>query len=137
MTTETAQIWQRTWFILGQCNLRIVALIVFTALVVMALSSTDMIPLNALVWCTLGISVASASSAAISHLLDERGDRILARSRSRPLPAHRVNRREALICALRLAVVSMLVLAPLVNVLTAALTLLGLIGYAIVDTAWL
>ncbi|HLR87522.1 MAG TPA: heme o synthase [Wenzhouxiangella sp.] len=137
MTTATAQIWQRTRFFLGLCKLRIVALIVFTALVGMALATPGMIPLNALVWGTLGIGMASASAAAINHLLDERADRIMARTRNRPLPTHRVNRREALIFALSLAVVSMLVLALLVNVLTAALTLVGLIGYAIVYTAWL
>src|SRR5690625_330539 len=137
MTTATAQIWQRTRFFLGLCKLRIVALIVFTALVGMALATPGMIPLNALVWGTLGIGMASASAAAINHLLDERADRIMARTRNRPLPTHRVNRREALVFALALGIVSMLVLALLVNVLTAALTLVGLIGYAIVYTAWL
>lgn len=137
MTTATAAIWQRTRFFLGLCKLRIVALIVFTALVGMAMATPGMIPLNALIWGTLGIGMASSSAAAINHLLDERADRIMARTRHRPLASDRLKRREALIFALVLGALSMLILGLLVNRLTAILSFIGLIGYAIIYTAWL
>src|SRR5690625_1687484 len=98
MTTATAQIWQRTRFFLGLCKLRIVALIVFTALVGMALATPGMIPLNALVWGTLGIGMASASAAAINHLLDERADRIMAHPQPAPANPSGQPPRSACIC---------------------------------------
>ncbi len=137
MTAATASIWQQTRFFLGLCKLKVVALIVFTAIVGMALAVPGMIPLDALVWGTLGIGIAAASAAAINHLLDERADRIMARTRNRPLPTNQLNRRQALIFALSLAAVSMLILALLVNPLTAILTFASLIGYAVIYTAWL
>lgn len=137
MTAATASIWQRTRFFLGLCKLRVVALIVFTAIVGMALSVPGIIPLGALIWGTLGIGMAAASAAAINHLLDERADRIMVRTRNRPLPTNQLNRRQALVFALVLATVSMLILSLLVNPLTAVLTFASLIGYAVVYTAWL
>jgi len=137
MTAATASIWQRTQFFLGLCKLRVVSLIVFTAVVGMALAVPGMIPIDALVWGTLGIGLAAASAAAINHLLDERADRIMARTRNRPLPTKQLNRRQALIFALTLAAVSMLILTLLVNPLTAVLTFASLIGYAVIYTAWL
>ncbi len=137
MTAATASIWQRMRFFLGLCKLRVVSLIVFTALVGMALATPGMIPLDALIWGTLGIGMAASSAAAINHLLDERADRIMARTRNRPLPTGQLNRRQALAFALLLAVVSMVILTVLVNPLTAVLTFASLIGYAVVYTAWL
>jgi len=137
MTAATASIWQRTRFFLGLCKLRVVALIVFTAVVGMALAVPGMIPIGALIWGTLGIGMAAAAAAAINHLLDERADRIMARTRNRPLPQNQLNRRQALVFALTLAGASMLILTLLVNPLTAVLTFASLIGYAVVYTAWL
>jgi len=122
---------------LALCKLRVVALIVFTAVVGMALATPGMIPLPALVWGTLGIGLAACSAAAINHLLDERADRIMARTRNRPLPQNQLDRRQVLSFALGLAVVSMTVLVVLVNPLTALLTFASLIGYAVIYTAWL
>src|SRR5699024_5877303 len=62
---------------------------------------------------------------------------IMARTRNRPLPSKQLNRRQALIFALILAAVSMLILVFLVNPLTAVLTFISLIGYAVIYTAWL
>jgi len=137
MTAATASTWQRTQFFLGLCKLRVVSLIVFTAVVGMALAVPGMIPLDALIWGNLGIGLAAASAAAINHLLDERADRIMARTRNRPLPTKQLNRRQALIFALALAAASMLILTLLVNPLTAVLTFASLIGYAVIYTAWL
>ena len=55
---------------------RVVALIVFTAVVGMFLSIQGMIPLSALIFGGLGIGLAAASGAAFNHLLDRRADRL-------------------------------------------------------------
>jgi len=122
---------------LALCKLKVVALIVFTAIVGMALSVPGMVPLQPLVIGSLGIGLAASSAAAINHLLDARADLIMARTRNRPLPKGELNQRQVVIFALVLAVISMVLLVVFINVLTAVLTFASLIGYAVVYTAWL
>jgi protoheme IX farnesyltransferase len=112
-------------------------LIVFTAIVGMVLASPGMVPLPALLFGTLGIGLASASAAAFNHVLDRRIDEQMARTRRRPLPTGHLDKRQAVVFACVLAIASMLVLWPLVNALTAALTFCSLIGYAMIYTMWL
>jgi len=122
---------------LALCKLKVVGLIVFTAVVGMALSVPGWIPLDALVFGSLGIGLAAASAAAINHLLDARIDRIMTRTRHRPLPRGHLSQFQVLGFALALALASMILLAVLVNPLTAVLTFVSLIGYALIYTAWL
>jgi protoheme IX farnesyltransferase len=49
---------------------RVVALIVFTAIVGTLLASPGMPPLGALVWGNLGVALAAGCAAAINHVLD-------------------------------------------------------------------
>jgi heme o synthase len=116
---------------------RVVSLIVFTAVVGMLLAVPGAPPLGALLWGTLGIACASACAATLNHVLDRRIDAQMARTRGRPLPRGKLTERQALIFAAILGTVSMSVLAFLVNPLTALLTFLSLIGYAVVYTVWL
>src|SRR5204862_305937 len=116
---------------------KVVALITFTAVVGTLLASPGLPPLDALVWGNLGIALPAASAAAINHVLDRRIDAQMARTRARPLPTGALSERQALAFAALLGVSSMGVLAFLVNLLTAVLTFLSLIGYAVVYTVWL
>src|SRR5256884_776428 len=116
---------------------KVVALITFTAVVGTLLASPGLPPLDALVWGNLGIALAAACAAAINHVLDRRIDAQMARTRARPLPTGALSERQALAFAALLGVSSMGVLAFLVNLLTAVLTFLSLIGYAVVYTVWL
>jgi protoheme IX farnesyltransferase len=116
---------------------KVVALITFTAVVGTLLASPGLPPLAALVWGNLGIALAAACAATINHVLDRRIDEQMARTRARPLPSGTLSERRALIFAAVLGVTSMALLAFLVNLLTAALTFLSLIGYAVVYTVWL
>ena len=56
---------------------------------------------------------------------------------ARPLPTGLLTQRDALTFAAILGTTAMLILGFLINILTAVLTLLSLIGYAVVYTAWL
>ena len=116
---------------------RVVALITFTAVVGVLLASPGWPPLGPLLWGTLGIALASGCAAAINHVLDRRFDEQMARTQFRPLPTRQLTERRALIFAAVLGVVAMTILAFLVNLLTAALTFVSLIGYAVVYTVWL
>ncbi|HET9049940.1 MAG TPA: heme o synthase [Chiayiivirga sp.] len=116
---------------------RIVALIVFTALIGMLMAVPAVPPLLPMIAGLAGIWLASASAAAINHLIDQRIDRVMARTAHRPLPTGQLSSRQVLMFALLLAVLSMAILLAWTNALTAVLSFAGLIGYAIVYTAWL
>ena len=116
---------------------RVVALIVFTALVGMFLAVPGWPPLDKLLLGTLGISLASASAAAINHLIDRQVDAMMARTRARPLPTGQLTVPQATVFAVVLGALAMLVLALGVNRLTAVLTFVSLIGYAVIYTVWL
>jgi heme o synthase len=116
---------------------RVVALITFTAIVGTLLASPGVPPLAALVWGNLGIALAAACAATLNHVLDRRIDEQMARTRARPLPSGALTERSALLFAAVLGVAAMSMLAFLVNLLTAVLTFLSLIGYAVIYTVWL
>ncbi len=116
---------------------RVVQLLVFTAVVGMFLATPGMVPWTALVFGSLGIGLAAASGAAVNHVLDQRADAAMARTRRRPLPSGRVNERDALAFALGLGLAGLAILTLWVNALTAALTFASLIGYAVIYTVFL
>ncbi len=116
---------------------RVVALICFTAVVGTLLASPGAPPLVPLVWGNLGIALAAACAATLNHVLDRRIDEQMARTRGRPLPSGALTERAALAFAALLGAGAMAILAFLVNPLTALLTFLSLIGYAVIYTVWL
>ena len=116
---------------------RVVQLLVFTAIVGMFLATPGMVPLDVLVFGSLGIGLAAAAGAAVNHILDQRLDAQMARTRNRPLPTGRMQEKDALAFALGLALAGLGLLALLVNALTAVLTFVSLIGYAVIYTVYL
>lgn len=119
------------------CKPKVVYLIVFTAIVGMLLSSPGALPLDTFLAATIGIGLASASGAALNHWVDQRIDIIMDRTNSRPLPQGELTSRSALIFALSLAVISMVILLIWTNTLTTLLTLMSLVGYAVIYTMFL
>ncbi|HEY1136399.1 MAG TPA: heme o synthase [Xanthomonadaceae bacterium] len=116
---------------------RVVALIVFTAFVGMFLAVPGLPPLRESVFGFFGIWLAASSAAAINHLIDQRIDRVMARTQHRPLATGALKPAQVLAFAVFLGALSMAMLISMVNPITAALTFASLIGYAIVYTAWL
>jgi len=116
---------------------RVVALIVFTALVGMFLAVPGLPPPRESVMGLLGIWLAAASAAAVNHLIDQHIDKLMARTANRPLPTGALSARQVLVFALVLGALSMVVLIVWVNLLTALLTFASLIGYAVIYTGFL
>ena len=127
-------LWREYWSLTKP---RVVALIVFTAFVGMFLAVPGLPPLRQSVFGFVGIWLAAASAAAINHLIDQRIDRVMARTANRPLATGTLKPAQVLAFAVFLGALSMTMLISMVNVITAALTFASLIGYAIVYTAWL
>ena len=127
-------VWDKYWQL---CKPKVVLLIVFTAVVGMFLSTESWVPFNAWFWGSVGIGLAAAAGAALNHWVDEEIDARMQRTQTRPLPAGELSGNQALIFALTLAALSMLILIGLVNLLTAALTLASMIGYAVIYSMFL
>jgi protoheme IX farnesyltransferase len=116
---------------------KVVALILFTAVVGMLLSTPGPIPLDLFVFGLLGIGLAAASGAVINHVVDQHIDAVMARTWNRPIPSGQMDTPHALSFAVALGAVSMLLLYLLVNPLTALLTFISLMGYAVIYTMFL
>ena len=95
MPSAASQYWELT-------KPRVVALIVFTAIVGMflAIQPGQPLPWKAIVLGSLGIWLASASAAAINHLLDQRIDVLMARTQHRPLATGSLRPVQVLVFAL-------------------------------------
>ena len=134
VTNAIAVSWQDY---IALCKLKVVSLIIFTAVVGMSLATPGMVPWDALIYGTIGIGLAACSAAAINHIVDHKIDSVMARTNRRPLPKGKVSLLNAIIFAWFLGTISMAILAFLVNPLTAGLTALSLIGYGFIYSMYL
>ncbi|TZF91503.1 heme o synthase [Cognatilysobacter lacus] len=130
MSSTPRQYWSLT-------KPRVVALIVFTAIVGMFLAVPGLPPLKESVIGFIGIWLAASSAAAINQLLDSRIDAKMARTSWRPIVVGQISPARALAFALALGALSMILLVAFVNTITALLTFASLIGYAVVYTVFL
>jgi protoheme IX farnesyltransferase len=134
MTTLTMATWSQYYKLTKP---KVVYLIVFTAMVGMLLAVDGAVPLDIFVFGLLGIGFAAASGAAINHVVDERIDQIMERTKGRPIASGDLGQRKALIFALSLGVIGIAMLLIFINVLTAVLTFFSLVGYALIYTMYL
>ena len=116
---------------------RVVALMILTALIGMCMAVPGLVPWQPLLLGNLGIALCAGAAAAINHLVDERIDQQMSRTRSRPVATGKVSQRAAALFAAILAFLGIGVLVIWINSLTAVLTVASLIGYAFVYTMFL
>ncbi len=119
------------------CKPRVVALLLVTAVVGMLLATPELVNLDILILGTLGIACAACSAAVVNHIVDERIDAVMERTQQRPMPQGHMTIRKAVVFAASLALASMMILGFFINVLTAVLTFVGLVGYAFIYTMYL
>ena len=125
--------------LLDLCKLKVVSLILLTAVVGMFLAVPApyfpdwLLVLNA----SLGIGLAAASAAVFNHVVDEKIDIQMSRTDQRPLPQGKVSRYQALVWGVLLGIVGLGILQLFVNTLTMVLTFASLIGYAVIYTLYL
>ncbi len=122
---------------LGLCKLRVVGAIVFTAVIGMFLAVPGWPPLAETLWGAIGIGLAAASAAALNHVYDREIDGKMGRTEARPLPQAQLRPSQANGFALLIGALSMVILTVFVNPLTAVLTFVSLIGYAVIYTRYL
>jgi protoheme IX farnesyltransferase len=115
---------------------RVMSLVVFTAFVGLVAAPAEPHPLIALI-AVLAIAVGAGASGALNMWFDADIDGLMRRTRSRPIPAGRVQPGEALAFGLVLAGLSVMTLGVFVNWLSAALLAFTIFFYAVVYTMWL
>ncbi|MEE8365219.1 MAG: heme o synthase [Gammaproteobacteria bacterium] len=134
MSTLSLASWSRYYQLTKP---KVVFLIVFTAMVGMLLAADGLVPLDIFVFGLLGIGLAAASGAAINHVVDAHIDRIMERTRNRPLASGDLDPKRAITFALSIGALGILLLVIFVNTLTAILTFFSLVGYALIYTMYL
>ena len=85
----------------------------------------------------VGGSLAAGAASALNCYIDRDIDQLMRRTKRRPLPAHSVTPRAALIFGLTLAVISVVLMAVFTNWLATALTAAAIFYYDVVYTLWL
>jgi protoheme IX farnesyltransferase len=115
---------------------RVMSLVVFTGLVgyLAAPGHNDVVLGFAAI---LAIAVAAGASGALNMWFDSDIDALMSRTRSRPIPAGRVPREEALMLGLTLSMLSVVTMLLAANALAAGLLAFTIFFYAVVYTMWL
>ena len=116
---------------------RVVALMTFTALIGMVLADPLMLRPARMLYGTVGITLMAAAAAAINQLADRHVDARMSRTQARPLPRGTLRAAQVLRFAALLGGGGFALLLAAVNALTAWLTLVSLLGYALVYTLYL
>ncbi len=131
-TNAASRYWAKDYFDLTK--FRLSALVVITTFVGSAVATTGALDWVRLLWTLLGTGLAATGANALNQWWEVDLDRRMARTAGRPLPSGRMTRMHALIVATTLAVSGPVVLATLVNVLTATLSIITLALYVFVYT---
>jgi protoheme IX farnesyltransferase len=117
---------------------RIMSLLLLTGACGMVVGVRGFPPLGTFVAAMVGLALACGGASALNHLLDADIDRLMGkRTEKRPVAAGRVAPSRALEFGLALSAFSFVLLASVVNPLTAALALVGNLFYVLVYTRWL
>jgi heme o synthase len=117
---------------------RIMSLLLLTGAAGMFVGDGGVPPLGELALMVAGLALACGGASALNHVLDADVDRLMGkRTERRPVAAGRVLPAQALEFGLALSAFSFVLLASLVNVVAAALALVGNLFYVLVYTRWL
>ncbi len=136
--SELSQAAGATWRdYLEMCKPRVVALMLLCAVVGMLLATPGMVPVDVLVFGTLGIALVAASAAVVNHIADAEIDMRMARTARRPVAAGRISAAPGLAFSAVLGVAGMGVLLVFINPLTAWLNLASWVGYGLIYTLFL
>ncbi|MFK8028012.1 MAG: heme o synthase [Gammaproteobacteria bacterium] len=119
------------------CKPKVVALMVFTAIVGMLMADPGNVALTTFIYATLGIGLVASSAAAINHVADSRIDAAMDRTKLRPLPSGSLSKSSVLAFAGVIGVIGMAILIIKINMITAVLTFASLVGYAVIYTMYL
>lgn len=115
---------------------RVMSLVVFTALVGLLAAPVSVHPVVG--FCAiLFIAIGGGASGALNMWWDADIDKVMKRTKGRPIPAGRVEPGEALALGLALSGLSVIMLALAANVFAGAFLAFTIFFYVVVYTMWL
>ena len=116
---------------------RIIELLLITTLPTMIVAERGLPPIWLILATLLGGALAAGGANAINMVVDRDIDKVMHRTRNRPLVTGALSPRNALIFAITLEVVAFVELWAWVNLLSAALAVSATLFYVFVYTLWL
>ncbi|UOF92644.1 heme o synthase [Fodinisporobacter ferrooxydans] len=116
---------------------RILVMLVFTSLCAAFVAQRGLPNIGKTLAMLIGLWLSSGGSAAINMWYDRDIDAMMKRTKNRPIPLGLVEPLPAFWFGILLGVLSFIELYAFVNLLTACLSLLGYIYYAVIYTMWL
>ncbi len=119
------------------CKPRVVLLMILTAMVGMCLAPSASFPVIPMILGNSGIALVAGAAAVLNHVADQHIDKLMHRTQHRPIAKGKISTKQSLYFAGLLCVSGMLILLMYINVITAILTFLSLIGYAVCYTLYL
>jgi heme o synthase len=124
-------VWVQFWRLMKP---RVVALIVFTAVIGMLLASRSLPPFALMAWATFGIFLVAGAAAAFNCLVEQKIDSAMARTRGRPTVSGTISHAQILLFSGAVGGLGLAILWHAVNPLTMWLTLATFVGYAVIYT---
>ncbi|WP_299841917.1 heme o synthase [uncultured Roseovarius sp.] len=115
---------------------RVMSLVVFTALVGLLAAPVGVHPIVGLA-AILFIAVGGGASGALNMWWDADIDRVMKRTRGRPIPAGKVTEGEAFAFGMTLSVMSVVMLALASNFVAAGLLAFTIFFYVVIYSMWL
>ena len=116
---------------------RIIYLLLITTLAAMVMAARGVPPLLLTVWTLLGGALSAASAGALNCVWDRDIDRLMNRTKLRPVARGAISARDALIFAALAQSAGFAMLYAFVNPLAAWLSLAGNAYYVVIYTMWL
>ena len=126
---RTSRVWNRSVDFLELTKPRIVSLVLITTSVGFYLGSVGVLDYGLLLQTLVGTALAAGGTLALNQLIEHKDDAKMQRTRTRPLPAARLQPREALIFGTVITAGGLVYLAGLVNVLSALVTAAIVVSY--------
>ena len=115
---------------------RVMSLVVFTTLVGMYMSPYQLHPVLSLI-ALLSIAMGAGSAGAINQWVDRDIDKIMLRTKERPIPSGRVDPAEAITFSLVMSLISVILLGLSSNWLAAFLLAFTIFFYAVIYSIFL
>jgi protoheme IX farnesyltransferase len=116
---------------------RIIELLLVTTVPTMVVAHRGLPPIGLMIATVLGGTMAAGGANAINMYVDRDIDKIMHRTRKRPLVTGVIAARNALVFAIGLEIVAFLFLWATVNLLSAVLAVSATLFYVFVYTLWL